>query len=61
MVTMTSDHAGMARELQHLETEMRHVLARADDARDTRDYVRWLVNMSKEWLKKHPHKAPWEK
>jgi len=61
MVTMSSDHAGIARELKWLEREIYRVVARVDDPRKVRDYLRHLESASQAWLLGNPHSAPWDK
>ena len=57
---MSSDHAGIDRELRSLQSTLYRVLARTDDARHVRDYLRYLVNVSQEYLLPDAP-APWRK
>lgn len=61
MVTLSSDHAGIARELGKLEREIYRVVARIEDARHVRDYLIRLQCASAAWLRDNPHFAPWDK
>lgn len=61
MVTLSSDHAGIARQLGLLEREIYHVVARVEDARELRDYIAHVRLASMEWLENNPHAAPWDR
>lgn len=61
MVTLSSDHAGVAKELKRLEREIYRVVARIEDPRHVRDYLVRLACASSLWLHDNPHFAPWEK
>ena len=49
MVNMSSDHAGIARELKQLEREIYRVVAHVDDPRKLRDYLQLLRSHSEIW------------
>jgi hypothetical protein len=49
MVALSSDHAGISRELASLESAMRHALAHIDDPRKVRDYLHHLAIESTYW------------
>lgn len=53
LVTMSSDHAGVARELQLFESTLRKILARIEDPRQVRDFLRDLAIASREWCLKN--------
>ena len=46
---MSSDHAGIDRELGRLRAELYYALARIDDPRRVRDYIAALRIASLEW------------
>ena len=48
-VVLSSDHAGINPRLSQLELEIRRTLARIDDPRAVRDYIRYLVQESREF------------
>jgi hypothetical protein len=50
MIALSSDHAGIGRELQALEREMYRVQARLEDSRAVARYIRYLCEESREWL-----------
>lgn len=53
MVNMSSDHAGIAKALKHLEREIYRVVAHIDDARKLRDYIGHLDFESQQWCIDH--------
>jgi len=53
MIAMSSDHAGLNRELRSLQTELYSVMALMRNARDVRDYVQYLRRQSTRWLDSH--------
>jgi len=55
MIAMSSDHAGLNRELRRLQREIYSVMALVRNARDVRDYIRYLDEQSTRWLDLHYH------
>jgi hypothetical protein len=53
-IGMSSDHAGIARELDRLQVELYRVLSKLDDPRYVRDYIRIMIRESTLWLMAHP-------
>jgi hypothetical protein len=49
MINMSSDHAGIAAELNKFERELYGVIAHVDDARKLRDYLQAMVVWSQTW------------
>lgn len=49
MINMSSDHAGIAAELNKLEREIYRVIAHIDDPRKLRDYLQVMELRSKVW------------
>ena len=48
-IAMSSDHAGIGQELAWLERDILAALARIDDPRQVRAYIRWLEVSSFNW------------
>jgi hypothetical protein len=55
MIAMSSDHAGLNQELGRLQKELYSVMALVRNARDVRDYIRYLHGQSGRWLDSHYH------
>lgn len=49
IVNMSSDHTGIAAELDKLEREIYRVIAHVDDPRKLRDYLQVMALRSKAW------------
>lgn len=49
-IVVSSDHAGLKPVFKQLEGELYHALARIDDPRDVRDYLRRLIHASELWM-----------
>jgi hypothetical protein len=52
-LVIASDHAGLRPYFRELETEMLRVLARVDDPREVREYIRALKWASLMWMNKY--------
>jgi hypothetical protein len=50
-VVIASAHAGLKPEFKRLEDEIYRVLARVDDPRDVREYIKALLGASQEFMK----------
>lgn len=61
MVTLSSDHAGIAQELKRLEREIYRVVACMRDPRAVRDYLQAIGQASYRWHMDHPDSAPWDR
>jgi len=48
-IGMSSDHAGINRELGRFQSELYHVLAQLKDSRHVRDYLRDMTSESRVW------------
>jgi hypothetical protein len=55
MIVMSSDHAGVNRELHRLEKELNAVIGLVVNARDIRDYLNALRAASARWLDSNWH------
>lgn len=54
-LVLASEHGGLAPLFKALEHEMYRVLARVDDPRDVREYLKALKHRSEEWIERHQH------
>ena len=50
VIALSSDHAGIARELDRLETTMYRTIAELRDARQVRDWAHFMRSASAGWL-----------
>lgn len=48
-IVLSSEHAGLRPYFKQLEAELMHVLARLDDPKDVRNYLRDMRNESRVW------------
>jgi hypothetical protein len=49
-LVVSCEHAGLKPTFKALEAELYRVLARIDNPRMVKNYLKWLVNQSRGWL-----------
>lgn len=54
-IVIACEHAGLKQDFKHLESEIYRVLARVDDPREVRNYLKAMKHRSEEWIERHQH------